>query len=667
MGGTSTIDASLQHCDHLVAVGDIDAALGALTALAGSQPLWPPELAWRIGLVHYLLRGSPRDALTSLSRGVLAEERTADEALLLGWLSAAYWALGDVDACADCATRAIAAAEAADDDRARAAAHVALAMQAMLTGDRVANAAHYTKALRLARASGDRVQEIRVLLNRSSGAQEEGFFDDALTDLATAVGLAEELGNPILLAVALTNEGDALSALGRLADAEQQLRRAVKLCQGAASGKICFALASLAEVLRRRGRPTLARAAYEEVIPLAEAHGHIQVLVPALAGLSIVLIDTDPVEALRVAARAVQVSVGPFTVAATMALARATLASGDRAGAEALAHQAQGCARTHRDRAGMATALELQAEVCAEPERTRRYLAEARSIWLDLGAGLDADRVTVALGRLPVVTSAAYADSHLAAERLAAAGLSDVDAAPAVEIRTLGRFEVLVGGRPVAPSAWQSRKARDLRRLLVARRGRAAHREELAELLWSDEGGRADRRGHRLATALSIVRGIVDGDRADSAVIADGSSVALDTSRVVVDLETFLHQADHALRSHRRGEPGACDALRIAERLYTGEFLEGEAYEDWAAGPRELARATYLHVVRTLADHAARIGDTHDAIRQLLRVLAMDAYDERGHLDLIAAYTRGGRHGEARRARDRYAAAMREIGIAVLD
>lgn len=660
MRGTSTIDGSLRHCDDLVEAGDIDGALAALTALAGADVLWPPALAWRIGLVHYLLRGSPRDALTSLSRGVLTDEQTADEALLLGWLSVAYWALGDVDACTDCATRAIAAAEAADDDRARAAAHVALAMHAMLTGDRAANAAHYAKALRLARAAGDRVQEIRVLMNRSSGAMEEGYFDRALADLAAAVRLAEAIDNPILLAMALTNEGEALNALGRLAEAEQRLHRAIGLCQHAESGKVCFALASLAEVLRRRGRPTLARSAYEEAVPLAEAHGHTQVLVTALAGLSIVLIEPDPAEALRVARRAVQEAVGPYAVVATLALARATLANGDRAGAEELAEQAQGFARTQRDRAGMAQALEIQAEACAERTRAGRYLAEARSIWLDLGANLDADRVTVALGRLPAVTSAAYADSHLAAERLAAAGLSTVDATPpAVEIRTLGRFEVLVGGRPVPASAWQSRKARDLLRLLVARRGRAAHREELAEVLWADEGGRAERRVHRLATALSIVRSVLDGDRPDSCVLTEGG-IALDTGRVVIDLETFLRQADHALSLHRRGQAGACAALQMAERLYTGDFLEGEAYEDWAAAPRELARASYLHVVRTLADQA---DDTNEAIRYLLRVLAMDAYDERGHRDLIAAYSRAGRHGEARRARERYAAAMREIGV----
>ena len=94
-GWDVTLDASLRHCDDRIEAGDIDGALAALTALAGPRPLWSPGLAWRIGLVHYLLRGSPKDALSCLSRGVLGDEQTADEALLLGWLSVACWAQGD--------------------------------------------------------------------------------------------------------------------------------------------------------------------------------------------------------------------------------------------------------------------------------------------------------------------------------------------------------------------------------------------------------------------------------------------------------------------------------------------------------------------------------------------------------------------------------------------
>jgi TonB-dependent SusC/RagA subfamily outer membrane receptor len=315
--------------DALAAAGDIDASLAAYRDLSTEVPATHPGLAWRLGLVHYLLRGSPRDAMDCLGRADLTGEDTADQALVLAWTSSAHWALGEVEACASLARRAFAAAERSADSRALAAAHVALALRAMMTGDRPGNSAHYSKALRFAEAARDSVQVIRVRMNRASHFMDEACIDEALEDLTVAVAEAERLGNSVLLAVSLTNQGDALSTTGRLDEAIERFRRAIQICQQAGSTKICFPLQSLGEVYRRRAQPALARAAYEEVIPIAEEHGHLQVLVPALAGLSIVLADSDSTAALAVAKRARAEAVGPFITVALLAMARATLAEGD--------------------------------------------------------------------------------------------------------------------------------------------------------------------------------------------------------------------------------------------------------------------------------------------------------------------------------------------------
>lgn len=633
----------LNHIDALLLSGDIDGLLETFTAIA--EPL-SPGMAWRVGLAHYLLRGSPRDALRELSKGKLGHEDTADEAMLLSWLASVHWALGDLGACADHAERAFLAAQASDDPQAKAAAHVSLALRAMLTGDRVGNSTHYTKALRFAATAGDSLQLIRVHMNRSSHFADEGNYADALKDLAEAVRLSTAIQNPVLLAVSLSNEGDTYSAMGHLGEAVDRFHRATQLFQQSGSGKVCFSLLGLGDVQRRRGQLALAQAAYEEAIPLAEASGHTQVAVAALAGLAETVCETDPRTAMSLAQKAHKAAVGPFTTVALLALAKATFANGDMERAAQLADEAQSSARAHRDRAAVARSLELQADVCGDWEKAGRYLAEARGIWMDLGSSFDAERVTVVLGdHTPAV-------------------------AGPVAIRTLSRFEVTVDGKPLPPSAWQSRKARDLLRLLVARRGRPVAREELVDLLWAgEEGVTTERRLHRLAVALSIVRGVVDGSRqssSDSVVIADGSSIALDVSRMNIDLETFIRQAEHGLRLHRAGKTDEGIAVLVgAERRYTGDFMEDEPYEAWTTVPRELGRATYLRVGRVLADAALRRGDTDEAIHYLLRILAVDGYDEQSHIDLIDCYTMAGRHGEVRRARDRYTSAMSEIGIGV--
>jgi len=52
-------------------------------------------------------------------------------------------------------------------------------------------------------------------------------------------------------------------------------------------------------------------------------------------------------------------------------------------------------------------------------------------------------------------------------------------------------------------------------------------------------------------------------------------------------------------------------------------------------------------------------------VQYLLRVLDKDPYDEQGHRDLVDALAVAGRHGEARRAYERYVAAMRTLGVAL--
>src|SRR3712207_7466618 len=63
---------------------------------------------------------------------------------------------------------------------------------------------------------------------------------------------------------------------------------------------------------------------------------------------------------------------------------------------------------------------------------------------------------------------------------------------------------VLVGARPVPLTAWRSRQARSLLKILVARRGRPVPRTELCELLWPDDD--PQRTAHRLSVDRKSTR-----------------------------------------------------------------------------------------------------------------------------------------------------------------
>jgi DNA-binding SARP family transcriptional activator len=129
-------------------------------------------------------------------------------------------------------------------------------------------------------------------------------------------------------------------------------------------------------------------------------------------------------------------------------------------------------------------------------------------------------------------------------------------------------------------------------------------------------------------------------------------------------VERFLAEATAGLELRRRGELEAGrERLAAAEAVYAGDFLEEDAYEDWAVALREEARSMYIAVARELAAVALARGELDLAARYLLRSLEKDPYDEEAHLTLVALLASGGRHGEARRAYRSYAARMGEISV----
>jgi len=83
--------------------------------------------------------------------------------------------------------------------------------------------------------------------------------------------------------------------------------------------------------------------------------------------------------------------------------------------------------------------------------------------------------------------------------------------APELAIRSLGAFRLFRDGVPVSTSAWQSKKARTLLKILIARRGRSTPRELLMESLWPEQD--PARLANRLSVALATVRVVLDPDK----------------------------------------------------------------------------------------------------------------------------------------------------------
>jgi DNA-binding SARP family transcriptional activator/Tfp pilus assembly protein PilF len=657
-------------------VGDWDGALAAYGAAGGAGAL-PVALAWRVARIHHF-RGDLDQALEVYGGAEMVDGNDRDTAMLLAWRASARWLRGDAAGCRLDATRARQIARALGAAEALSCAYTALAMLAALEGDRVANDAFYLRALDYAIESGDVLQQVRVRTNRGSLHLEQGYYEEAIAELDLALRLAELAGFASYRALALSNRGCAYYFLGRLEEAVADLDEARRQAERLGSADVAYALTHLGRIYSDRGDLVLARAAYEEAVDRCQQAQDLQGLVPALAGLAVVLAADEPVKAEELARRAVGFGPGMGYVEALVASGWVALAAGRLTDAAQHAEEAAGQARLRRDRAALAQSLELTA-LCSPTSATALdSLGEAIGLWSELGS-------QAGTARAELLTGLVSKDSHraeAAAIRLASLGvrsqrplqrllakvglLAEAGGRPehSVSVQALGRFRVLVDGAPVPPSGWQSKKARDLLKILVARRGRPVPREALMELLWPDEP--LDKVANRLSVALSTLRAVLDpGKQAPSSryIVSTRDSCQLGVDHVEVDVEKFLARAAAGLDRARAQEPGAMDLLGQAESCYTGEFLEENAYDDWAIGLREEARGTYLLVCRALAADCEVQGDFAAAARYLRRLLERDPYDEAAHLGLVRVLVSGAQHGEAHRCYRAYSSRMSEIGV----
>ena len=652
--------------------GDWDGALACFNEVLSNGE--PPDagVAWRMGLIHHQ-RGELDQALQVYRSAVHGDGDRADGALLRAWWAAALWLRGDAARVRQLAADALAEATESGDHRALAVTHTVLAMLAAMDGDRRANDVHYLRALDHAMRGRDVLTQIRIRANRGSRFIEEASYAAALIELDHAIGLAELTGFAVFHGLALSNRGEALYRLGRLDEARSDLEQARAIYQRLDSRLVAYPMGHLGDVYRERGDRAMARANYEEAISVSEPAGDVQGLVPSLAGLARVIADEEPARAETLARRAVALGPALGRVGALLALGWILLRRGQGAAANDVMAEAASLARLRRDRAGLADALELEAALATDPAVEGARLAEARAIWTDVGAVLAVARVDLALGTL---ASEAGNGSLIAAARstLTAAGAEipvgewptsdDGDSVRPLALRTLGGFEAVRSGRPVRAADWGSRRARDLVKILVTRRGHRVPRDQLIEHLWPDED--PDRTARRLSVMISTARSVLDPDRRldpVGGIGADRDSVWLALPPAAIDVERFLAAAADGLSLVRRDPQAGATTLERAAAAYRGDFLEDDAYADWAVSLREECRAMYLRVEHALARLASSAGDDEAAARHYRRVVEREPYDELAHLALVERLVLGRRPADARRAYRSYVARMEELGV----
>jgi ATP/maltotriose-dependent transcriptional regulator MalT/DNA-binding SARP family transcriptional activator len=654
--------------------GNWSAAFEAYQSAAADSEQLPPELGWRI-IWLLQMQGELAKILPFFGHVAVGREDTLDEAWLLAEVASTLRLLGDLGGAAKFAGRALAAARRCGRPSAYLPTHTVLAMLAAAEGDRRQMDAHFTSAADIAEKENDLIQLVWVRVCRAVHILEMGSPREAAAESDQLRDLAEKCGVPFVQAHACTVFAQASLRLGSLDTAAAEFATAIELFRSLGSRFLAWPLSGLGDVYRTRGQLERARAAYEEALRTAaegadrigESH--------ALIGLARVRAADDLADARRLAQRAMDLSEPLDEVAALLTRGWIALLGGDRRGAAMDAVRAGAAARWRRDDLGLAEAITLTVLASENQAADAALLTEAIQIWQETGCRLREAATRIVAGTISgsVAGSLYRLDADPPARTMRASGV-DIESrrdagplavlirsAPTVSIRALGLFQVIRDGVPVPTGEWQSKKARDLLKILVARR-RPTPRDLLLELLWpaTDPGKSAK----RLSVLLSMARDILQADRPEAGpLMSDGPAVWLDHSLVHVDVEEFLERAQVALDAFRSGESDAAEQLTAALAAHTGDFLEDDPYEDWAAPLAEEIRAKYMAVLRALISTLRASGDVDRVIEYGLKLLEQDAYDEETRLDLVAALLDAGRLGEARRHYDIYARRMREIDV----
>ncbi|HEX6402271.1 MAG TPA: tetratricopeptide repeat protein [Pseudonocardiaceae bacterium] len=629
-----------------------------------------PALAWGTGLIAFA-RGDFAGVQALTRRTRMGREDTLEETRVLALSASAHRMTGDLVSLRRIAGRARAAARRCGDPRAWSVVHHLFALLSAAEGNWQRTDAHCTEALRSAETSQDLLQLMRTRAFRAFHQFEAGAPRHALADAEIALSLSERCESPFYIAHALTTRGRARGRLGMLAEAVADFTTAIDLLQRIGSQFSAWPLCGLGDVHRIRGQLVRARAAYEEALALAEPSHDVFGLSSALMGLARIAAADDLEAARKWADRAVGLGEGLRTVPTLLTRGWVELMGGDRHSASADANRAAVAARQRRDDPGLAEAITLGVLASSDPSVNVALLHEAIGIWQETGCRIEEAATTVVASRIgasiheldPYPADQMLRDHGIDVDSRRAAGPLGVllRSAPAILIQTLGVFRVIRDAFPVPNSAWKSKKARELLKILVARR-RPTPRDQLIELLWPEVD--PSLAGNRLSVLLSTVREVLQPQPAgEGPLVTTDGAVSLNPSQVRVDVEEFLTQATAALDADRAKAPDATARLANAVTAYTGGFLEDDPYQEWAVALAEEVRATHIAVLRALAARLRDALDTGAVVRYTLRLLEQDCYDEEAHLNLVSVLLSRGHLGQARRHYQNYVRRMKEIGV----
>lgn len=232
-------------------------------------------------------------------------------------------------------------------------------------------------------------------------------------------------------------------------------------------------------------------------------------------------------------------------------------------------------------------------------------------------------------------------------------------------IQALGTFLVSIGGKRVVE--WKSRKAEEIFKLLLLKRGRPVHKDIIVETIWPDV--EVDEGDFRFYKAISrLYRSLEPSGIAkkSSYVQCRDGAYWIDFSTVgFFDVHCFQETLNRASLIHEKeGLEKAVPIYLEAENLYKGDLFEGNIYQQWMESERERLKKDYIKILSKLSIFYHEKGDYWKSIEYCLKRINIERFSCEAHILLMKNYALSGEIFEVIRIYREYEQMLKEeMGI----
>ncbi len=221
---------------------------------------------------------------------------------------------------------------------------------------------------------------------------------------------------------------------------------------------------------------------------------------------------------------------------------------------------------------------------------------------------------------------------------------------PGIRIETLGKFNVLSGGKILDNKIFEGTRPILLLKSIVLHGSKDIPKEILIDDLWPQATPKAGDKNfkvnlHRLRKAIEPNTRKEFGY---SYIIQKAGLVSLDPELVTLDVDEFIALGAGAVKNEKNNQYKiALEFYEKAVKIYNGDYFAEEPYLEWISLKREFFKARYNEVLQKKAMIHEELDQIEKAVETWLLLLEEDPYYETAYQNLMILYADSGQKNKA--------------------